>query len=134
MAKRTAWNTGKELSEEHRLKVIKTLSSQNQLGEKNLQWKGGRAKKGEYILIKNHTHPYRYKNNYVQEHRLVMEKSLGRLLEPYEHIHHINGVRSDNRIENLFLTTNSTHIREHRNKEVENGTFFKIRPTFSKGR
>src|SRR3990167_9557362 len=127
---RQAWNKGKKLSEEHRLKVIKTLSSQSQLGEKNLNWKGGRAKKGEYVLVKNYTHPNRYKNNYVQEHRLVMENHIGRILEPFEHIHHINGVKSDNRIENLFLTTNSEHITNHRKEEVSNGTFYKIRPNF----
>ena len=128
--KRIAWNTGKKLSEEHRLKVIQTLSSQDQFGEKNLQWKGGRAKKGEYILIKNYTHPYRYKNNYVCEHRLVMEKHLGRIIQPNEKVHHLNGIKSDNRIENLVLISNSEHTLLHRKEELKNGTWRKIRPNF----
>jgi hypothetical protein len=49
------------------------------------------------------------------EHRYVMEQHLGRELEPEEIIHHINGDRKDNRIENLRLMKNqSQHLRLHR--------------------
>ena len=41
------------------------------------------------------------------EHILVMEEAVGRILEPNENIHHKNGIRSDNRLENLELWTRS---------------------------
>ena len=67
-----------------------------------------------YIIIYKPDHPYSTKDCYIMEHRLIMEASLGRYLTKKEQIHHINGIKNDNRIENLMLfATNSEHCRFH---------------------
>lgn len=55
---------------------------------------------------------------YQLEHRLVMERHIGRSLDTDEHVHHINGVRDDNRIENLEVMSNAEHQRLHDHLDV----------------
>lgn len=50
----------------------------------------------------------------VYLHREIMEDHLGRKLRPSEHVHHINEDKTDNRIENLVVVSNSEHQRLHR--------------------
>ena len=83
--------------------------------ENNGQWKGGRyIDDNGYVNILCKGHPGADKDGYVLEHRLIMEKHLGRYLTNNEHTHHINRIRDDNRIKNLQLcTSNSEHMRIH---------------------
>ncbi len=77
------------------------------LGKSSFNWKGGRRIIGRgYIHIYQPNHPNNV-DSCVREHRLVMEKHLGRYLTKEEVVHHINGIRNDNRLENLMLFKNS---------------------------
>jgi hypothetical protein len=84
----------------------------NQWGERNTNWKGGRRypKSGYIEVAAPFGHPKIGKHKYMMEHRLVMEAHLGRYLESWEVVHHRNGIKNDNRIENLELVTKKTHL------------------------
>jgi hypothetical protein len=76
------------------------------VGSANFNWRGGKTRHHRgYLMVYARDHPRAGKKGYVFEHILVVEHSLGRHLEPHENIHHRNGVRDDNRPENLELWT-----------------------------
>lgn len=89
--------------------------------ELNPNWKGGKlVRKDGYILVyAPDNHPYGItkqkgsRNKYILEHRLVMERHIGRYLLPEEVVHHIDENPSNNDISNLQLfATQADHISQ----------------------
>jgi hypothetical protein len=96
--------------------------------ENSSQWKGGRFKnQGGYLLVMVETlsEPARSlarqmtTKKYVQEHRAVAAAKAGRPLLRDEIVHHRNGVKDDNRPENLIVVPRDVHSMEHREVERE---------------
>lgn len=81
-------------------------------GEDAANWKGGRRIINGYVFVYAPDHPSAH-GGVVQEHRLVMEKVIGRYLESYEVVHHRDGNRLNNDPSNLELKTRGRHISEH---------------------
>ena len=93
-------------------------------GPQHFAWKGGTfVNSNGYVIINQSAlspedlelvrdmMPKKYP--YIMEHRLVMARHLGRPLESHEVVHHRNGIRDDNHLENLQLRTKATHGDGH---------------------
>jgi len=105
-----------------KLSEVRNILKIKQTGKNNNQWNGGKVKvyshasqnkTNHYIKVKMSTHPFSDIQGYIMQHRLVMEAYIGRYLNKEEIIHHINGNKSDNRIENLLITNNHEHLQYH---------------------
>lgn len=95
-----------------------------QRGPENPSWKGGLTMdKDGYVLRYTPNHPYANRGGYVREHRLVMEKMIGRHLRPEEVVHHKDDCTSNNHPSNLQLfENNGAHLSETRKGMPSNWT------------
>jgi hypothetical protein len=90
------------------LHLSRKKKGQDMLAPRTMRSRGsGNITTNGYVRLYMPTHPNASSRGYVMEHVMVMSEHLGRPLVPGENVHHINGARSDNRIENLELW--STH-------------------------
>lgn len=83
-------------------------------GEKCINFRNGTQEENGYIAVLAPDHPHAQSKGYVYQHRLVMEKHIGRYLTPEEVVHHIDFDRKNNSIDNLMLFENDVeHHRHH---------------------
>tara|TARA_Y100000310_G_scaffold338573_2_gene428579 strand:- start:94 stop:888 length:795 start_codon:yes stop_codon:yes gene_type:complete len=96
------------------LKVVKRSKAYKRSKDKDIKkpTKGWKINDG-YVAIWNPDHPMSNKSGYVREHRLVMSEHLGRNLRSDEIVHHKDGNRQNNKIDNLEIVNNRDHIKKH---------------------
>jgi hypothetical protein len=94
-------------------------TKQKMRGRTPWNYKGKTTNDQGYILRHAPKHPEADQHGQIREHRLIVEKHIGRTLQKSEVVHHVNEVRNDNRIQNLMVfRTNTTHLRFHRNLPI----------------
>lgn len=82
------------------------------VGAGNPKWRGGVVRQPSgYLYEYAPDHPHATRSGYVMQHRLVVEREIGRILDPVEEVHHRNHIRDDNRYENLEVQADK---RAHR--------------------
>lgn len=76
------------------------------------RWPKRRTHGDGYIDLWKPEHPLARADGYVSEHRFVLHEA-GVEIPPGAHVHHVNGVKDDNRIENLTVLSPADHTNEH---------------------
>lgn len=103
----------------YRGKYRKYISGHNGRGENNGRYKGGEFVNFHgYVQKKCVGHPQADINGYYEKHRWVYEQHYNCCLLKHIEIHHINGIKTDNRIENLQPLTKSAHTSITNTKDM----------------
>ena len=114
-------NKGRPHSEEHKRNISKALTgikrgpqspehtSKMTASRIKNRIKKGIYRNGRYLDRKGYVIVQISGSKFGREHRLIMEKSIGRPLERWEEVHHKNGIKDDNRLENLEIMVTGFH-------------------------
>jgi hypothetical protein len=121
--------TGKPHTAEVRAQIAATKQANPRRGALAPTWKGGRHLSNGYVMValsalspeeQARFAPMASKSSRIPEHRLVVARQIGRPLTRDEHVHHINGVKDDNRPTNLeYHPSNSSHQMKHVEVDAE---------------
>lgn len=103
----------KHLAVIHKGKQLNTGRTHFLKGVRPSHYKGYQYTEKGYIIVHKPDWLTSNKRGYIREHRYVMEQYLGRSLEKHEDVHHLNHIRTDNRLENLVVLSHSEHSRLH---------------------
>jgi len=94
--------TGRIMSGEWRNKI-----AQSKFGDRNPNWNGGIVLKKGYVRV-------RKDGGYLRQHRFIVSEYIDRKLNKHERIHHIDGNKTNNEINNLYIFRNNySHIKYH---------------------
>lgn len=102
------------------------LAYKNLAGKKKISPNGSlppRKDKQGYVRVHDRNHPRANQGGFVMEHAKVMSEHLGRDLLPHENIHHLNGDRADNRIENLEVWSKSQPCGQRIDDKLKHAIF-----------
>lgn len=87
-------------------------------GPQSKQYKQRLTKEG-YLRIYAAKHPYANGRKEIHVHVMIMELNIGRQLHAWECVHHLNGIKTDNRLENLLLMKHSDHSMMHSKEKTK---------------